>query len=66
MGPYCKFCNQRCFTHMPAGTPAEALKAYGTSTIIATCPAGQAFEKEKVGWCYIDILKSFRVLAEQN
>ena len=56
MGPYCKFCNQRCFVHMPMETPEHIVKAYGTSTIIATCPDGQRFEKEKVGYCYDDIM----------
>jgi hypothetical protein len=42
---------------MPQETPEHILKAYGTSTIVATCPAGQAFEKAKVGYCYDDILK---------
>ena len=55
MGPYCKFCNQRCFVHMPMTTPKHILKAYGTSTIIATCSGGQKFEKDKVGYCYDDI-----------
>lgn len=50
MGPYCKFCDSRCFVHMPMETPPEAVKAYGTATILATCQAGQAFELEKVGW----------------
>ena len=58
MGPYCNFCNQRCFVHMPAGTPAKIVAAYGTSTIIATCPAGQKFEREKVGYCYDDIKRA--------
>lgn len=52
MGPYCNFCNQRCFVPLLMDTLEEALKAYGTSSIIATCRAGQAFEMEKVGWCY--------------
>jgi len=55
MGPYCRFCDQRCFVHMPMETPAHIVKAYGNSTIIATCRAGQAFEKEQVGYCYEDI-----------
>lgn len=55
MGPYCKFCNRRCFVPLPLGTPPEIVKAYGSSTIIATCPAGQAFEKERVGYCHDDI-----------
>lgn len=63
MGPYCNYCGHRCFTHMPAETPTEALKAYGRSTIIATCPAGQQFEKENVGWCYDDIQGTIAALT---
>lgn len=55
MGPYCKFCHSRCFSHFPKGTPKDVLKAYGSSTIIATCRQGQEFEKAKVGYCYDDI-----------
>lgn len=55
MGPYCKFCDRRCFVYFPDETPPHILKAYGTSTIIATCRAGQLFEKEKIGYCYDDI-----------
>ena len=55
MGPYCNFCNRRCFVFFPDKTPKKILKAYGTSTIIATCPGGQAFEKKRVGYCYKDI-----------
>ena len=55
MGPYCRFCNQRCFVHFPNATPQNILDAYGTSNIIATCSQGQAFEKKKVGFCYDDI-----------
>ena len=57
MGPYCKFCDQRCFVPFPDSTPEHILKAYGTSSIIATCPQGQVFEKAKVGYCYADIIK---------
>ncbi len=55
MGPYCKFCDQRCFIPFPAWTPEHILQAYGRSTIIATCPRGQAFERERTGFCYADI-----------
>jgi hypothetical protein len=36
-------------------TPKEALNAYGTTTIIATCKAGQEYEKKLTGWCLDDI-----------
>ena len=55
MGPYCKFCDNRCFVYLPMATPPHILKAYGTNTIIATCRGGQKFEKEKIGYCYNDI-----------
>jgi hypothetical protein len=60
MGPYCKFCDQRCFSHMPAETPSHILEAYrtfmgGSVPIIATCHGGQKFEREKIGYCYDDI-----------
>lgn len=57
MGGYCKFCGRRCFTFFPDKTPEHILKVYGTSNIIATCPQGQKFEKEKVGYCYDDIME---------
>jgi hypothetical protein len=66
MGPYCKFCNNRCFIPFPQGTPKNIRKAYGTSTIIATCDEGQKFEKEKVGYCYDDIVKILQVQQDEE
>jgi hypothetical protein len=66
MGPYCKFCGTRCFCYFPKGTPEHILKAYGTSTIIATCLAGQEFERQKVGYCYNDILGEIRAAELAN
>lgn len=61
MGPYCRFCNTRCFVYFPEKTPLKALKAYGFSTIIATCKGGQAFEKvDTGGWCHDEILKAIK------
>ena len=54
MGPYCKFCNNRCFTPIPAGTPDRIVKVFNCD-IIATCAAGQEFEKKKIGYCYADV-----------
>lgn len=64
MGPYCNFCGTRCFAYLPENTPAHILRAYGTSTIIATCPGGQKFEREKIGYCYDDIQKAIQQIAE--
>jgi hypothetical protein len=58
MGPYCKFCNNRCFVHIPEGTPQEAIDAYGINTIVATCQGGQAFEKQRIGWNYDRIMQA--------
>lgn len=60
MGPYCRFCDRRCFCHLPAGTPPEARAAIGSATILATCPAGQAFELEKCGWNISTITDAIR------
>lgn len=56
MGPYCQFCDHRCFVYMPTETPEHILRAYGGVEIIATCKRGQAFEKERHGYCYDDIM----------
>lgn len=55
MGPYCNFCGKRCFCHFPQDTPHYILKAYGRATIVASCPKGQALEKQEVGFCLEDI-----------
>src|ERR1700744_558522 len=58
MGPYCNYCNQRCFIHIPGTAPAHVRAAYGTSTIAATCPGGKAYERSKVGFT-CDDFKSY-------
>ena len=56
MGPYCKYCNTRCFAFFPKWTPTHVLEAYRPGvTIIATCHQGQAAEKEATGYCWSDI-----------
>jgi hypothetical protein len=61
MGPYCKFCNNRCFIHPDkvGEWPTEIVEAYtlpksGLIMMAATCKGGQAFEKAKLGFCYAD------------
>lgn len=66
MGPYCEFCQQRCFVPFPEGTPKEILDAYIPGvTIISTCNAGQAFEKQQTGYCYRDIIQSLKTEKEE-
>lgn len=60
MGPYCNYCNNRCFVHMPADAPPDAVAAYGAFSILATCQRGQQFEMEKLGWNYDAILSAVK------
>jgi hypothetical protein len=45
MGPYCKFCDHRCFVQrvIPDGPDA------GTHLILATCAAGMAHDRQMTG-----------------
>lgn len=45
MGPYCKFCNSRCF--LP-----RAGKQMGTTAILATCPRGMAHDLKTIGYTH--------------
>jgi hypothetical protein len=63
MGPYCNYCNNRCFIYLPDGAPQEAHEAYGVYAIIATCSGGQAFEERKVGWSYRRIMAAIEEKA---
>lgn len=58
MGPYCRFCNRRCFVHLTIDVPVKILEAYYPNTIIATCPKGQEFEKSSFGYCFADVRQS--------
>lgn len=61
MGPYCKFCNSRCF--VPADmedrkvpdTFAEKYRQRGYP-ILATCKAGKEFDKSVLGFNYDDLI----------
>lgn len=56
MGPYCKFCDRRCFVPVPATAPAWVLQAYGRFSLAATCPRGKEFDREQVGACIDDCI----------
>jgi len=64
MGPYCNYCNQRCFVHIPQFTPEHLLKKLKNCEIVATCSGGKKFEKEKLGVCYDDL--RLASLEEEN
>lgn len=61
MGPYCNFCNHRCFTYITSEMwdikqVREIYQRYPKNIdIIATCRAGQAAEKQSIGICYDEI-----------
>ena len=48
MGPYCKFCDNRCFVHDPKNA----------GNLLATCKRGQKYEKSKIGYCWDDLQNS--------
>ncbi len=62
MGPYCQFCGQRCFVPLTQELwdrmTEEQRDAYrkAPTDSMATCPAGQLFEKEHLGVCYDELL----------
>lgn len=60
MGPYCKFCGDRCFIPLPFKTPDYMASAYGNNTILATCSQGMQFEKKEIGFNYNDILEAIQ------
>ncbi len=63
MGPRCRFCKKRCFVRFLEGTPDYVLRAYGRYTLLATCSEGQAFERERIGFCFDDIKRIIEIDA---
>ena len=47
MGPYCKFCDQRCFVERII--PADGLVYAGQTILMATCPDGMSHDKKVCG-----------------
>lgn len=48
MGPYCKFCGNRCFVHRVM--PADSTWRPGEPVILATCPRGKASSRDLSGY----------------
>lgn len=46
MGPYCQYCDQRCFVPDPHG----AARIHGSPIILATCTKGKARDRKSVGY----------------
>jgi len=62
MGPYCNFCDRRCFIPITeklwqemTEPMRELYRKHKPVDIIATCSGGQEFEKERIGVCVSDI-----------
>jgi hypothetical protein len=47
MGPYCKFCDRRCFVDRVM--PYDATWRPGEAVILATCPRGMEHSRETTG-----------------
>ncbi len=63
MGPYCKFCNQRCFVHTPKLTPEVKVRALASKfgrvpDILATCSGGKKYDREVVGFDIDEVKRS--------
>jgi hypothetical protein len=50
MGPYCRFCDHRCFVERKL--PADAKWMPGESVILATCDLGSAHDRMVIGYDY--------------
>ena len=60
MGPECVYCGKRCFEPFPPETPVEIFEAFWPSGVMATCPAGQRWDKHVTGYCYDDAVAAIR------
>lgn len=63
MGPYCKFCDSRCFHHpdyvaraLPKIHLQKMLRTHGEIMMMASCPGGKAFEKKELGFSADDFI----------
>lgn len=52
MGPYCRYCDHRCF--VPRVLPAAASPPFaGKDLIMATCARGMAYDLEQTGYTHL-------------
>src|SRR3990170_3817875 len=68
MGPYCNFCQTRCFAPVKADWPEAILLPYREKGfgIAATCAQGQEYERRKLGVCYGDGEAALMALPAQT
>ena len=50
MGPYCNYCDRRCF--VPRVLPEDAKFWPGKSLLMATCPKGMEYDFEGTGYTH--------------
>lgn len=60
MGPYCRYCDNRCFVpadymRVPPPEHMDSFKRHGFP-ILATCPAGMQKDKEVLGFNVQDLV----------
>lgn len=67
MGPYCRFCDSRCFYHpihvverLPRDLANRLIDRVGEVPMLASCPAGRAFDKQATGVSADDFLPEKR------
>jgi hypothetical protein len=56
MGPYCKYCDRRCFV--------PRVLAGGRSMLLATCAAGMEWDRQKVGQDHTTAINPVSGVAE--
>ena len=63
MGPYCKFCDSRCFYHpihvserLSTDNLVKILAQVCEVPMLASCPAGRAWDKQELGVSADDFL----------
>ena len=70
MGPYCKFCDRRCFVDpmiwgLLSTSQKRVLGDHGYP-LLATCAAGQEHDRQKLGLDYSEIRKTLEAPDAQS
>ena len=62
MGPYCNFCQRRCFVMIRDDDPIGLRQAYLRRGInlLATCQRGIEHDKQQVGWSLEDRIEAYQ------
>jgi hypothetical protein len=59
MGPYCNYCDHRCFVRreLPADSPAKAAPRFAGEILMATCARGMAHDRRETGYDHTTAIK---------